>query len=160
MHRFALPCESSIVLECTCERTVGEVGLERRVHQLRMGIAILVKSLRSCVEVVFNSSSFFSWSVIMASLALTVILARVGLEDPDAQAALAKGDFEAWTESVAVDLSPVRRDMELFFTVVQSRAGEFYVKQSLRLQSATGSFGVLTNLCRPCRLLQHHRLPQ
>ena len=67
------------------------------------------------------------------------------------QAALVEGGFEAWTQGFvdfaamapggAVDLSPVRRDMELFFAVVQFRGGEFHVKQSLRLQSTTGSFG-------------------
>ena len=109
----------------------------------------------------------------MASPALRVILARIGLEDPDAQAALAEDGFEAWAQGFkdsaamapggAIDLSPVRRDIELFFAVVQSRGGEFHVKQSLQLQSTTGSFGVLTSrnhLCRPRRLLQHHRLPQ
>ena len=51
-----------------------------------MGITILAHVLRSCAEVVFNSFPFFYHicSVIMASLALRVILARIGLEDPDA----------------------------------------------------------------------------
>ena len=79
-------------------------------------------------------------------------MVRFGLEDPDAQAVLAEQgfegraqgfeDFAAMTPGSAVDLFPVRRDMELFFAVVQSRGCEFYVKLSLRLQSTTGSFGV------------------
>ena len=91
----------------------------------------------------------------MVSLALRVVLALIGLEDPDAQAALAEQGFETWAQCFedfaamapggAVDLSPVRRDMELFFAVVQSRGGAFYVKQSLRLQSTTGSFVVPTS---------------
>ena len=91
----------------------------------------------------------------MVSLALRVVLALIGLEDPDAQAALAEQGFETWAQGFedfaamvpggTVDLSPVRRDMELFFAVVQYRGGAFYVKQSLRLQATTGSFGVPTS---------------
>ena len=61
----------------------------------------------------------------------------------DDQAALAEKGFEAWVQGfhdfakmapgVAVDLAPVRRDMEL------------YAKRSERLQATTGSFRVLTS---------------
>ena len=124
------------------------------MDQLRNGTCHFRQALLSCAEVELNCS-LSQLCFIMASPALRVILARIGLEDPDAQAALAEDGFEVWAQGFkdfaamapggAIDLSPVRRDMELFFAVVQSRGGEFHVKQSLQLQSTTGRFGVLTS---------------
>ena len=51
------------------ERSVGSVGLERRVHQLRNGICHLDQVLCSCADVVFNS--FFLVSI-MTSLSTRV----------------------------------------------------------------------------------------
>ena len=102
-----------------------------------VGIAILVKS---CAAVLKSCSTFF-FPQLSCHHGVTCVESHLGLEDPDAQAALAEGGFEAWTQGFddfaamapdgAVDLSPARRDIELFFAVVQSRGGEFYVKQSL-----------------------------